>query len=114
MTRPPELEPFDPGLQPERTKLAWQRTSLALAVGSAVAIRLLTPQAGVVATVAGCAGLLLALVALGGTHFRYRRVDRSLRADATLQSVSAFPLIATTGSALLLGVIAVLWLFSRN
>jgi uncharacterized membrane protein YidH (DUF202 family) len=52
--------PFDPGLQPERTLLAWRRTAAALAVISLTGARVLADllQGGVV--VAGGVGLAAA------------------------------------------------------
>ena len=51
---------FDHGRQPERTDLAWQRTVLAVAVGSLVALRLLPPVLGTWGFVLGATGLLAA------------------------------------------------------
>lgn len=64
--------PPPPGVQPERTALAWQRTALAVAVGSLAAGRLLEPRVGSGVWVAAAAGVLggLALGVLGGRRAR--------------------------------------------
>jgi putative membrane protein len=51
-----------PGVQPERTSLAWQRTALALAVGSLGAGRLLSDPLGPVAWLAATLGVILAVL----------------------------------------------------
>jgi uncharacterized protein DUF202 len=38
---------YDPGLQPERTRLAWRRSLLTLAIGTLVALRFLPGTVGV-------------------------------------------------------------------
>ena len=53
--------PGAPGAQPERTALAWRRTSLSVAVGSLVAGRVLEPWAGPAVWVLTVLGLLGAL-----------------------------------------------------
>lgn len=51
---------FDPGLQPERTALAWRRTVLALAIGAVFALRLLPPVLGPWSIAMALAGILSA------------------------------------------------------
>jgi len=72
--------PFDAGLQPERTALAWRRTALALTVGSLLGLRVLPTVLGdgpAAYAVAGL-GVVAAVAVLVGAHRRYRRVHRLL------------------------------------
>jgi hypothetical protein len=77
---------FDPGLQPERTALAWRRTGVAIAVGALIALRILPPTLGVWSLAAGFAGVGLAVViwVLAG-----RRANRTR--DALLGSAEPLP-----------------------
>jgi uncharacterized membrane protein YidH (DUF202 family) len=77
VTKP--LGPWDPGLQSERTGLAWQRTVLSGLACSLVVARLLA----LVSETAGLVAGLLALIGtagLGGLALRrFRRNDAALR-----------------------------------
>lgn len=69
---------FDPGLQPERTALAWRRTATAVAVGALVAVRILPEVLGTWALVPAGAGLAAASWVLVSAHRRHRAVHRTL------------------------------------
>ncbi|NGN66636.1 DUF202 domain-containing protein [Streptomyces sp. A7024] len=78
---PPPTEPDapvrDPGAQPERTRLAWRRTTLSFAIVAVLAVRLALHQEGSAAAAVGAALGLLALVAfLAVAQRRIRAVDR--------------------------------------
>jgi len=66
---------FDPGLQPERTELAWRRTTLALAVGAIVALRILPPVLGVWSMAAALMGFIITAIVwvLAGRRGRMTR-----------------------------------------
>jgi len=53
------VSPFDPGLQPERTALAWRRAGLSLGVGSLAAGRLLEPVVHDAWVLGGAVGVLV-------------------------------------------------------
>lgn len=76
--------PFDSGLQPERTLLAWRRTCLALAVASAVAARFAVETMGSAAALLGIAGVFTAAVGYIRTSVRYRRSHEGLVRDGQL------------------------------
>lgn len=59
-----------PGLQPERTALAWRRTALGLATGSLVAGRLLSVELGVWSWWLAAAGVVLAGALAVAAHRR--------------------------------------------
>lgn len=71
MTGPDVL--FDPGLQPERTLLAWGRTCLALGAAATVAVRLAADVLGPASAVLGAVGIATALGAFLVAVRRYRR-----------------------------------------
>lgn len=79
-------KPYDPGLQVERTLLAWRRTALAVAVVSAVGVRFTAPSLGWLALALGAVGVLLAMVVYAAIGVRYRRVHRSLSPSDGLEA----------------------------
>ena len=70
--------PADPGLQPERVALSWQRTALAIAVGALIYARIVFQTIGYWAFVPMVAGLVLALYLGAGSRVRYRRQHRAM------------------------------------
>ncbi|MDJ0333943.1 MAG: YidH family protein [Rhodoglobus sp.] len=76
--------PFDIGLQPERTLLAWRRTCLALAVGAMLVIKLGAPTLGIVAGIIGVISLGLGAGAYVVATARYRMVHTELSAGRVL------------------------------
>ncbi|WP_156760631.1 DUF202 domain-containing protein [Microbacterium karelineae] len=96
-------EIFDPGLQPERTLLAWRRTCLAFALASLIGARFTIDALGVFAVVVGILGAGLAAAAYFAAAFGYQRAQRALHAHGG-SGTTGMPIALATGAALLVGL----------
>ena len=103
---------FDPGLQPERTELSWRRTALTLAVGSAVAMRLLpTALSHAWWVLPGILGLVASGAVWMASRSRLRRVNDVLLSSNAPRLPGAQLLLAMTLVAMViaaLGLVVVL------
>jgi hypothetical protein len=96
------MEPWDPGLQPERTALAWRRTAIAAATAALVVLRVAIAHD----SPWGAAGAFLALVVAGETirqsSAAYARAAARLRSGLPLRPL-ADPRLLTAAVVVLAG-----------
>lgn len=93
---------IDLGRQAERTALAWRRTSLTLAAGALVALRVLPHYWGAWGLIVGAAGILVAAAILATTVRRYRDHQHFLTGPSAAgdpPGSAPLALLATAGSA---------------
>lgn len=102
--------PFDRGLQPERTLLAWRRTALALAVGGAIGLRL-SSHLGLGAVIVGIVCIVAAVGTGISAGWRYHRMHVALVASAQYTE-GGTPLAILASAALLLAAGALAFLFA--
>lgn len=89
---------FDPGLQPERTALAWRRTGLAMTVAGIAAVRVMPELLGPWAFVPAGLGLAASILITALAHRRHRIVHRTLtasRSDRVALPSGWLPLLTT-------------------
>lgn len=92
-------ELYDPGMQPERTRLAWQRTGLAGLVAGLLVVRSAAPWAAAIVGVVTAIVLWLATAKL-------RRADDVLSRASAPVLPSAVALAAVTVGTMVLGAVA--------
>ncbi|WP_432559960.1 YidH family protein [Granulicoccus sp. GXG6511] len=85
---------WDVGLQPERTRLAWQRTSLALLTAGLVVARFVGHHHATIGVAAAAAAAFLAGATGVASTRRYRNANRRLDLDRPLQG-GLVPLLMT-------------------
>ncbi|WUH94284.1 DUF202 domain-containing protein [Streptomyces sp. NBC_00433] len=96
----------DPGLQPERTRLAWRRTTLSCAVTAVLAARQVLHDGGASATLAVSLAALVLLVFLWLAH--RRMLQLGAQRPALLPASSALAVAACMVALAVFGA-AVVW-----
>jgi len=99
---------FDQGLQPERTALAWRRTSLSLIVGALVAARVLPHFWGPPGLLIAGVGIIASLAVLVLAHRRYLTSHHRLTSGQFERGLpdGALPALLA-GAALAAGVVGI-------
>lgn len=90
---------LDPGLQPERTSLAWSRTALAIVIVASLFLRW-APDHGWFTFLLVFASLVFAIVISATQKIRYRRATHGITAERIQADIAA--IAGTTGSVLAL------------
>lgn len=103
--------PFDPGLQNERTSLAWTRTGLALLAAVLLASRITARELGVVTVIFMVVTLPLTVDVLLSAGRRYRASRRALESSTPLPD-ARLPFTVTV-LVLSLAVIELIYLYAR-
>lgn len=102
---------YDDGLQPERTFLAWKRTTLLLAVLSALSARLIFETNGWMALTAGVTGLAAASSSYLLSNRRYLQHNKSLFRTKNIETGGAVFML-TAVSTLLLSFLCIWYLIT--
>jgi putative membrane protein len=97
---------LDAGLQPERTRLAWRRTVLALTVGGVLALRALPSVLGPWGVGLGIAGTVAGVLVAVAAARRQARVASALRVAEPLSPSGG--LLAAVAALVALGALAAL------
>lgn len=95
----------DPGLQPERTVMAWGRTLLALLTVSAVFLRWL-PTHGLFVLALICTAVAAAACIFGTQRRRYRHSSHGVSAEQIRADVTG--VLSLSAAVLLLGALSIL------
>ncbi|WP_105566269.1 DUF202 domain-containing protein [Microbacterium halophytorum] len=101
--------PYDQGLQPERTLLAWRRTCLSFALASVVLTHYTAQEFGVIAVILGLLGAGFAATSYFLASHGYRRVHESLHARGATGG-DGTPFLLATLAVLAIGASAAVYL----